>query len=151
MKALKESQTRSSIEILGEFSHTNDPQSNGQAERAVRSIKDRLRVILLGLERRLKCRVPRTHPIIGHAAEHAADCLNRYHIGKDGKTAIFRIKRKNPRQPIAEFGEKVQFKLIERERKERTEDGTLGKRWDVGIWVGRRWDANEKLSSPSMA
>ena len=37
------------------------------------------------------------------------------------------------------------FKMIARERKERGEDGALGRRWIEGIWVGRKWDANENV------
>ncbi len=104
-----------------------------------------MRIIIIGLEKRLHCRIPSKHPIVGWAAEYGADCLNMYHVGKDGKTAIYRIKGKYPKQPVAEFGEKVQVKMLERERKLRGKYGALGKRWTEGIWVGRKWDANESV------
>ena len=42
--------------------------------------------------------------------QHAADCLSKYQVGEDGKTAYERLKGKKFSRAVVEFGEKVHFK-----------------------------------------
>ena len=136
----------SGIEVIAEYSHTDNPQSNGMAERTVGAIKGKSRSIMAGLEARFNKKIPATHPVIGWAVEHVADCMNRYIIGSDGRTAMARAKGQNHRQPVAEFGETVMFKMLDREKKAwNRQDSDICGRWAKGVWLGRRWDSYENI------
>ena len=50
--------------VVDEGSVPYDPQTNGAAESACRLVKGMFKVLLLGLERELKTRIPLDHPII---------------------------------------------------------------------------------------
>ena len=54
-----------------------DPQSNGLAEKAVQDAKAQLRMLKLGLE----------SPTLDWMMPHSADAVNRFSVGKDGRTA----------------------------------------------------------------
>ena len=90
----KETQKTSAVEILDEYAHTNNPRSNDMVEEAVGIVKRKTRSVISCLEARLRKRIPNGHTIVGWAVEHAADCMNRYVIRKDGRTAIGRVKGK---------------------------------------------------------
>lgn len=72
--------------------------------------------------------------------------MNRYLIGTDGRTAFDRVKGRDHDQPVAEFGKVVHFKMLEREHKTwNRHDSDICGRWARGVWLGRRWDANENI------
>ncbi len=102
------------MEVIDELAHTGDPQSNGEVEQAVRNVKAKTISIVATLERRIKLTIPLSHPIVGWAAEYAADCLNIYVLGADGMSVIQRLRGGNPRQPVANFGETVIFPMLRR-------------------------------------
>ena len=104
------------LEIVDELSHTGDPQSNGDAEQTVRTVKSKTISVIATLERALKKKIPLSHPMVGWAAQFAADCVNRYVTGPDGMTVIQRVRGGNPRQPVAMFGETVLFPMLKREK-----------------------------------
>ena len=43
--------------------------------------------------------------------EHAADIINRFAVGPDGKTAYERIKGKKYRGEVVEFGRMVMYRI----------------------------------------
>ena len=55
----------------------NDPQANGEAERAVQEVKAQLRATKLGLEARVREEVHVDRPILELMIPHAAQTLNR--------------------------------------------------------------------------
>ncbi len=89
------------VEIVDELSHTGGPQSNGEVEQAVRTVKSKTTSILATLERDIKRKIPLAHPLVGWAAQFAADCVNRYVLREDGQSAFQRIRGGNSRQPVA--------------------------------------------------
>jgi hypothetical protein len=78
-------------ETILENSKVYDSQSNGIAERAVQSVECQVRTLLLALQKRLDVKVPVTHKIITWMVEHAADLLNKFLVGPDGRTAFERV------------------------------------------------------------
>ena len=64
-----------------------DPQSNGDAERAVQEVKAQLRAIKLGLESRIQKEIDSDMAILEWMIPQASDNINRFMIGKDGRTA----------------------------------------------------------------
>ena len=70
--------------------------------------------------------------------EYASVFINRYFVGKDGKTAYERLSGKKSKMLSFEFGERVPFRRIPLARKAREPlaDGTLrGNRTQSGEYV----------------
>ena len=112
LKAVQEDvQKRREKPTLVENSPVGDSQANGVAERAVQAVAQQLRVLRAGLEQRIEAKVPGSHPIVTWIVEHAADLLNRYQIGEDGKTPYQRLRGKVAKTAVVEFGEKVRYKI----------------------------------------
>ena len=133
------------VEIVEELSHTGDPQSNGDVEQAVCTIKAKTISILATLERDIKQKVPLAHPVVGWAAQYAADCVNRYMLREDGLSAFQKLRGGNARQPVAKFGECVLFPMLKREQEKWGAEVEHAGRWAKGIWLGRSWNSNENL------
>ena len=133
------------VEIVDELSHTGDPQSNGEAEQAVWTVKSKTISVITTLERAINRNIPLSHPIVGWAARFAADCVNRYVTGADGKTVFQRLRGGNHRQPVACFGEAVVFPMLKREKQKWGPEVEHAGQWAKGIWVGRSWNSNENI------
>ena len=84
-----------------------DPQASGEAERAVQEVKAQLRAVKLGLEARIKKEIRGTHEILEWMIPYAANTINRFLIGIDGRTAHYRVHLKNFGGKVFEFGEQV--------------------------------------------
>ena len=56
----------------------HDPHANGVAERAVKEFMSQLRRLKLGLEYRLRCKSPPTHPIMDCLSEHASFLIEKF-------------------------------------------------------------------------
>ena len=69
-------------------------QSNGVAERAVQSIEQMVKVMLLALQKRLNATISGNHPIVSWMVIRAAQMLNTLEVGHDGRTAYERLKGK---------------------------------------------------------
>ena len=132
------------ITALFEESPIEDKQANGMIERGVQTIKGQLRVMKLGLERRINKVISDHHPIISWMTEHAAWLVNRFEKGHDGRTPFERLYGKKSRVSVTEFGEKIMYRMTNAQRKRRNL-GVLGPRWRSGIWLGARWGSNEYL------
>ena len=71
---------------------------------------------------------------------HAAQSINRYLVGKDGKTNYRRLKGKNYGGQTTEFGEAVWYLKPKTKGINKFEN-----RWDTGIWLGTRDESGEHL------
>ena len=72
--------------------------------------------------------------------KHAANTLNRYAVGQDGRTAYYRLRGKAFNQEVVEFGEEVWYMY----------PGIVGKhkldnRWANGVWLGMLERSNESI------
>ena len=65
--------------------------------------------------------------------EAAADLLNKFVVGADGRTAYERIKGKKYKGEMAEFGRKIMYKIPCK-----PQGGLMEERWVPGIWLGKR-------------
>ena len=130
------------VEIVEEHSHTGDPQLNGDVEQAVRTIKSNTISILTSIERSIKQIIPLSHPIVGWAAQFAADCMNRCVIRENGQTTYQRLRGGNARQLVAIFGECVLFPMLKREQESFGDEVEHAGRWAKGIWLGCSWNSN---------
>ena len=69
----------------------HDPQSNGEAERAVQEVKAQMGATVLALESRLDSKVDSRWPVIEWVVPHAAGTVNRFLVGNDGRTAYYTV------------------------------------------------------------
>ena len=86
------------------------------------------------LEMRLEVRVPSSHNILAWMVEFAATLVNRYEVGRDGRTPHERLRGKASRLIGLEFGERLNFR--------RTAVGSrmakLDSLWSDGVFLGYR-------------
>ena len=127
-------------EVMFEESPVGESQSNGEVERAVRTVKGQVRTMKEALDSRYGSRIPSDHPVIAWLPRHAAATVSRYQVGKDGKTAYERTKGKKFKREMAEFGECIWY------LKQRSKGSTGMKgRWMEGIWLGVREESGEVI------
>ena len=125
---------------LLENSPVGDSRSNGAAERAVQSVGEQIRVLRKALESRMGYRLPGSHPALAWMVEHAADLLSKFLVGIDGKTAYERLKGKKYDQELAEFGEKVHYRLDKK-----SISNKLEAKWAEGFFLGILWRSGEAI------
>ena len=109
-----------------------DHNSNGSGECAVGLIKGHIRSVKIGLEGKLKCEIPETHPLMTWITAFASSSYRRYHIGRDGKTPLERILGSPVAAPVAHFGEAIWWKPLSPS----TRPGALDDRFQEGFFIG---------------
>ena len=108
-----------------------DLQANGGAERRVQELKGQLRATKLGLEDRIGVEIKDTMAILEWMIPQAADTINRFSVGDDGRTAYYRVRHNNFHGKVFEFGELVLAKP-ERSNKQPKKKGlTMPRGWDT--------------------
>ena len=75
------------VEFVPKSSPEGDHAANGLAEVGVREIKGQVRTLRSQLEANLGARLEDTDPVLAWLPRHAANCMNRYRLGSDGRTA----------------------------------------------------------------
>ena len=88
------------VVAVPEESHPGESKSNGASERAVQMVEDRARTYKMALERRLKMRIPMTHPVMAWLVEHAGANLTKYHAHAGGLTSYERLHGTRTREKI---------------------------------------------------
>ena len=125
---------------IEERSPIGEKGSNGDVERGIQSIEDITRTLKLALEEKLHTKIPVTHPLITWLVPHAAFLYTRLHVAVDGRTGYERLKGKQYRGEVLEFGIKTLFRVPGRHR-----GGSLEPRWDYGIWLGKDTKTDEHI------
>ena len=74
-------------------------------ENTIRIEQGQIRAVTDCLEAKYQRKIPRDHQSIPSLVEHAVQCINRYRIGRDGKSAYQRVKGPQFNVRVAEFGE----------------------------------------------
>jgi len=126
---------------IPEHSPVADSQGNGVAERAVKSVEGQLRVLRSALETRIRAKVPSEHAVMSWMTEYAAVVLNRYEVGKDGKTAYERNRNKRSKAMGLEFGEAVLW----RRRPVGNNLAKLSLMWEHGVYLGLKGTTGEVI------
>ena len=121
------------IEFVPKTSPEGDHQANGLAEIGVREAKGQVRVLRSQLEANLGERLSEEEPILMWLPRHATNCINRYRIGNDGRTAEQRRTGRKWKRPAVTFGEKVYYRPIQKRGGARN-DAEM--RMKEGIFVG---------------
>jgi hypothetical protein len=116
-----------------------DSKSNGIVERGIQSIEQQVRVLKSALEERWKLKIPSKHAVVTWIVEYAAFLLNRFEVGRDGKTSYERCKGKKSKLLGIEFGEAVLWRR-------KPIAGALGKLtclWEDGVYLGIKGGSGE--------
>ena len=87
-----------------------DSKGNGVIERAVKSIEGQTRVARSALEMRIGAKIEPEHAVMTWLIEYVSLLLNRYEVGRDGRTAYERNKNKSSKLMGLEFGECVMWR-----------------------------------------
>ena len=122
-----------------ELTPPGESQSNGLAERSVRTVEEQTRTFLADLEARIQVPIHSDHPILGWIVEHATYVLNKYLLGKDGHTALGRPQGKETSERICEFGERVLWFVPKAVRSK------LDQRWRCGVFLGRSISSDQNF------
>ncbi len=96
------------------------------------------RVLRSALESQYGKRLAGDHCAIPWLVRHAAAVVGRYQIGADGKTAHRRLRGRDFRRDVADFGECVMYLRPETVGKDKAES-----RWEEGAWLGVRDESGE--------
>ena len=78
-----------------EVSLVGSPASNGVAERGVQTVEGQIRVD--AFKTRVGAQIPSNHNILAWLVEFAETVVNRYEVGRDGKTPFERLRGKQSR------------------------------------------------------
>ena len=100
-------------------------------ERAIQTVQGQVRAIKDAFEARYKCELQPEDQITPWMVQHAGALISRFHRGQDGLTAHRRIRGRDFKADMCEFGENIWY----------MEPGSVGKRkfdshWHEGIWLG---------------
>ena len=135
---------RESRTILEEAKRS-DSQSHGRAERAVRSIEEMTRVFKRDLEIRMGADLDIDSAMFDWLVRHAADLLNKRHVGKDGRTAYERMRGRPYRGELLAFGTPILHRISGK-----VQGGVLVDRWNEGLWLGKAASSDEHLVSTTV-
>ena len=102
----------------------------------MQTVEGQVRAMLLALESRLDAKIPVTHHVIAWLVEHAADVLNKFAVGIDGRTTYERIKGKKYHREMVEGRRRAMYK-IPCKPEGRIDDGKVGT-WDLVVAAGER-------------
>ena len=127
----------SDIGVAPAHSPAYDHQSNGAVEKAVRDVKDHVRVMLIAMARRIG-QINIMHPVFEWLVAYAAELLSGARVGKDGMTSYRRLRGEVWKPQLAEFAECI---LARRPAARGQADAEP--RWDSGIYLGTRWGSAE--------
>ena len=127
-------------EIIMEESPVGESASNGEVENAIKQVEGQFRTFKSCLEEKLGRKLVREHMCVPWLIRHAAETIDRYAVGVDGKTNYQRRKGKKFGGTVVEFGEKILFlraKSVGRDK--------FDSRWEDGIWLGIREESGEHI------
>jgi len=113
--------------------------SNGIVERGIQSFEMMARVMENVLEFKWKVSIPDDHAVLTWMVGYASFLLNRFEVGRDGKSNYERLKGKKAKVNGLEFAEGLWFKI--KEKKEGV--GKLAVRWRDGVYLGVRAASGE--------
>ncbi len=97
-----------------------------------------VRTLRVVLERRIGERTRGDDNAFTWLVSHAIASMNRYQIGKDGRTAHERLRGRKFRRDVAEFGEGVLYIKAESVGKDK-----YNSRWEEGVFIGVREESGE--------
>ena len=120
-------------QIMIEHSPVGDSKSNGFIERTIQSIEGQIRTLRSATQSRIGVKMVPGSALYAWMITHAANLINLYEIGPDGRVPYQRLRGCKLRTDMLEFGECVHFQPLDHAK--------LGKaelRWMDGVYLGLR-------------
>ena len=127
-------------QTMMEHSAVGDSQGNGLIERANRSVEGQVRTMISALEEKIGSKVSGTDSILPWLILHAGTILNRFTMGKDGKTPHERLRGRRSKRQLIEFGEAVHFLPLDIK-----DHPNVDARFQDGIWLGVQLGTEEHV------
>jgi hypothetical protein len=128
--------------VVPEGSPVASSASDGVVERGIQSVLAQMKSMRSALEEKWGvAKIAAKHPIMAWLTEYAAHLLNRFEVGRDGRTAYERSKMKKATTLGLEIGEGVLWKR-------KPVGGALGKltcMWGDGIFLGVKGKTGEVI------
>ena len=131
--------------VQEETSAESDPQSNGAAGSSVNVVKGHVRSIKLVVESALGVEVPADHDLLTWLVPYATSMHRLFVVGRDGKTAYDRNVGRRAVPPLAQFGERVWWMLLQPSNRRL---GPLDSRFEQGRYLGPMEGSNTIPSRP---
>ena len=91
-------------QTMTENSAVGDSKGNGLVERANRTVEGQVRTMVMALESKLSKTIDASSGVFPWLVLHAGTLLNRFSVAADGKTPHERLRGKNSRKQLIEFG-----------------------------------------------
>ena len=144
-EVVDEAYVASSLGVAGEHSPAYDHRANRLVERAVREVKDQVRVMRVALVAKVGA-IPLSCAVIDWLVEWAAEALGGAQVGDDGMTAHRRLRGREWEPRVAGFGEKVLARRPPRPstRQPQNLDGTCVCTW--GRDGGRQSTSSQEIT-----
>ena len=136
---------RGNSPTMPEHSPVRSSGSNGIIERGIKEVQGQLRAMKSALDARLGSDIRGTSNILPWMVEYGSLLINRYLVGKDGKTAYERQRGKTSKMLGFEFGEMVHFRRIPTQNRL----GKLDSLWQKGVFIGYRAQSGEYMVGSS--
>ena len=135
-----EAKRQCGVEFVKENPPTYESQSNGVPENANQRVQSQFTTLGNAVETKIGEIIEESSPLIEWLVKLAADLINRFQVGEDGKTSFQRWKTKKFNEELPEFGEKVMFKAPDTKGKDKA-----NVRWREGHYLGVFDKSNELL------
>ena len=142
-RQLKESRLE---ETVLEEAPRGDHRSNGEAESTVALLARQFRIVRAALEDRVG-KIPIDKPILRWLLEYQGNVITRFRIGEDGLTSYKKLKGRDFKEELVEFGEKVMFRV----HRKANEDGggerqaKAEPRFEEGVFIDISDSSHEKM------
>jgi hypothetical protein len=136
-EVIEEAVNLTKIGVASAHSAPHDHQSNGDVECAIRELKAQVRVMKLALEARVGS-IALKSKVLDWLVSHAGELLSGASVGRDGFTAVRRVRGKNWTPELIEFGE-----LVQARRPRALEQPAVEARWDKAVYLGTTWGSIE--------
>ena len=125
-------------QTLADHRKVGDSQANGLAERANISVEGQVRTLISALEEKIGVKVNGTDAVPPWLILHAGTILNRFTVGKDGKTPHETLRGRKSKRQLMESGEAVH--VLPLDIKDRPNVDAC---FQDGIWLGVRLGTEE--------
>ena len=127
-------------QTMREVSPVGDSKSNGFIERSIQSVQSQIRTMKHALEARLGTKIATNSPTFAWMTIHAANILNIFEVGRDGRVPYQRLRGRRMQPELVEFGETIYFQPLKH-----LELGKAEPRWGTGVFLGVKINSGEKV------
>ena len=127
-------------QTMTEHSPVGESKSNWFIEGTIQSVEGQIRTLRSAIEARIGQNIFPGGALFAWLVVHAANLINMYEVGKDGRTPYQRLKGRKLTSNMIEFGECVHFLPLKH-----LDSGKAEIRWRDGVFLGLKLTSGEKL------